>query len=42
MRMFHRIWAKKGGLELKALDRFTFLFSFEEMEDMHLALRRTP
>lgn len=42
LKVFQRVWTKKRGIELKAMDQTTFIFYFEEMKDLLLSLHRAP
>lgn len=42
LQVFQCAWVKKGGIELKALDRSTFRLYFKEAEDIELVLSKMP
>lgn len=42
LRVHSKIWTKNGGLDIKVLDRCTFVFYFEELAEMNQATRKAP
>lgn len=40
LKVFQRVWVKKGRIELKVLDHIAFLFYFEEFNDLDFILQR--
>lgn len=33
-------WTKNGGLDMKVVDKYTYIFYFEEGDELELVLRR--
>lgn len=40
LKVFQRVWAKKGGITLTAFDCISFLLYFEELDDLNFALQK--